>query len=505
MYYMTMTVRSKIALHPFQYNDVETLLCKLKASKDCRLLYQLPTGGGKTVIFSELAKRYSESSEMNVLVLTHRIELCTQTVSMMERCGLKAKMISSKVKKIPRSPRYRCFVAMVETLKNRIKDGLIDTQNIGLVIVDEAHHNSFRKLLNKFSCAAVIGVTATPLSSDINLPLRKSYDELITGMDIGTMIREGFLATPVTHSYDVELNTLQTGIRGDFTVSTSDALYGTPAMLGLLEHAYKTHALGKKTLIFNNGVLSSRLVCQRLSDAGYSVKHLDHKTPPAERKEILSWFKKTKDAILTSVSLLTTGFDEPSIKAVILNRATTSLTLYHQMIGRGSRALPGKKRFTIIDLGNNSDRFGQWQEPLDWNTVFTHPEAYSYNGSHTAELHVMPSEQRAKFANSLEIAFDVQAAYSEAISLQLKPRVVISKSLRQHALMCIDNADTIVEALALSHELEGEIKWRIKQYCKCLGNVTKSYTTWLETDYKEKLEKLITKFMQRNTKLAVAV
>jgi superfamily II DNA or RNA helicase len=505
MEYKIMTGRNKIALHPFQCNDVETLLNRLSTRKTCRLLYQLPTGGGKTVIFSELAKRYSESSELNVLVLTHRIELCTQTVSMMERCGLKAKMINSGVKKIPRKPRYRCFVAMVETLKNRIKDGLIDCQNIGMVIVDEAHHNSFRKLLNKFDRASIIGVTATPLSSDINLPLHKSYDELITGMDIGTMIREGVLAAPVTHSYDVELNTLQTGIRGDFTVGTSDELYGTPAMLGLLEHAFKTHAKGKKTLIFNNGVLSSRLVCQHLSDAGYPVKHLDHKTPPAERKEILSWFKKTKDAILTSVSLLTTGFDEPTIKAVILNRATTSLTLYHQMIGRGSRALPGKKRFSIIDLGNNADRFGQWQDPLDWNAVFNHPEEYSYAGSHTAELHVMPSEQRSKFANSLEIAFDVQAAYSEAVSLQLKPKVVISKSLRQHALICMDNAKTIVEALALSRELDGEIKWRIKQYCKCLGNVTKSYSAWLEADYKEKLEKLISKFMQRHAKLAEAV
>ncbi len=475
--------------------------------KNHRLLYQLPTGGGKTVIFSEITSRYIKKYNQKVIVLTHRIELCKQTSATLKSFGIHHKVIDSSVKKLVRKEVYSCYVAMVETLKNRIKDGFLNPEQIGLVIIDEAHHNSFHKLLSKFSNATIIGVTATPFSSDINLPMRKHYDELVIGENIVSLIDQGFLAKPKSYRYDVELNTLQTGIHGDFTVSTSDELYSSPAMLDLLVHAYRTHAKNKKTLIFNNGIFTSRKVCQIFNDLGYPAKHLDNKTPPAERAEILKWLKKTKGAILSSVSILTTGFDEPTVQAVILNRATTSLTLYHQMIGRGSRRLPQKKTFSIIDLGNNMDRFGEWNAPVDWQYVFENPEQY-YENKNTQtdyESHQMPSALRSMFPNSLEISFDVQAAHQEAIDKQLKPKVVIRDSIRQHALMCVDNSDNITAALALAQELDKEIDWRVKQYAKCLGNVTKNYTEWLRSDYKNKLKILIQKIMQRRALLQPAV
>ena len=347
---------------------------------------------------------------------------------------------------------------------------------------------------------------ATPFSSDINLPMRRNYNELILGEGIASLIEQGFLAKPKTWRYDVELNTLKTGLHGDFTVSTSDALYSSPAMLELLLHAYEAHSKGKKTLIFNNGIFTSRKVCQLFTDAGYEARHLDNKTPAAERTEILAWFKKTKKAILSSVSILTTGFDEPTVQTVILNRATNSLTLYHQMIGRGSRRLPQKKTFSIIDLGNNTDRFGEWNEPVYWEYVFRHPEAYfeSVNARSAYEAHSIPSEARMKFPNSLEIAFDVQAAHQQAVENHQKPKIVMRDSLRQHALMCADNADTIPEALELAGELDKEINWRVKQYAKCLGKVTKNYTEWLQEDYRSKLQILIRKIMHRRELLKAA-
>lgn len=388
---------------------------------------------------------------------------------------------------------------MVETLKNRIKTGQMDTDSIGLVIIDEAHHNSFQKLLNNFKNAAIIGVTATPFSSDINLPMHKNYSELIVGEPIESLIEQGFLAKPKTWRYDVELNSLKTAVHGDFTVSTSDALYSSPAMLELLLHAYESHSKNKKTLIFNTGIFTSRAVCQVFINAGYTCKHLDNKTPAPERAEILKWFKKTKGAILTSVSILTTGFDEPSVQTVILNRATNSLTLYHQMIGRGSRRLPQKKTFNIIDLGNNTDRFGEWNAPVDWKYVFENPEQYHENmRPHTDyESHAIPAEIRLKFPKTLEVSFDVQEAHRQAVEQHAKPKIVIRDSLRQHALMCADNAETITEALHLSDELDKEINWRIKQYAKCLGKVTKNYTEWLQSDYRAKLRILIQKIMHR--------
>jgi len=497
-----------IKLYPYQENDIAILFDKLAHQPaNYRLLYQLPTGGGKTVVFSQIAKRFIHQYNKKVLVLTHRVELCRQTSAALKIAGIKNKVVNSTVKRVQAKEGYNCYVGMVETLKNRIKDGRIDIDKIGLVIIDEAHHNSFHKLLDKFKNAAVIGVTATPLSSDINLPLRKNYAELVIGAGIGSLIEQGFLAKPANWRYDVELNTLKTGLNGDFSVRTSDELYSSPAMLDLLLHAYEAHAKHKKTLIFNNGIFTSKKVCEFFNAAGYPARHLDNKTPLAERIEILKWLKKTKGAILTSVSILTTGFDEPSIQTVIINRATNSLTLYHQMIGRGARRLPGKKTFSIIDLGNNTDRFGEWNAPLDWNHVFENPEAYhgQINSHCGEEIHKLPSEMRTKFPNTLEISFDIQQAYADTVANGLKPKIVMRDAIRQHALMCADNSESIPDALCLTEELSKEIDWRVKQYAKCLGNVTKNYTEWLKEDYKAKLKILVQKIMRRRELLKVAV
>ena len=495
-------------LYHYQENDISILFEKLEQNiKNYKLLYQLPTGGGKTVIFSEIVARFIAKYGKKVIVLTHRTELCNQTSSALKMTGIGNKIINSALKRVPKNDATKCYVAMVETLKNRINDGLINTEDVGLIIVDEAHHNSFHKLLGKFKNAAIIGVTATPFSSDINLPMYKSYDELVVGEQIGSLIQQGYLAKPTNWRYDVELNTLKTGIHGDYTVSTSDELYSSQAMIDLLVHAYEEHSKNKKTLIFNNGIFTSRKVEETFANLGYPIRHLDNKTSPAERAEILKWLKTTKGAILTSVSILTTGFDEPTIQTVILNRATTSLTLYHQMIGRGSRKLPQKKTFSIIDLGNNTDRFGEWNAEIDWKHVFQNPEAYheGLTSKTSYEAHQLPSEMRSKFPNSIELSFDVQAAHQAALENGQKAKIVIRDSIRQHALMCADNSQCITEALELIKELDKEIDWRIKQYGKCLGKVTKNYTDWLKEDYRIKLNNLVQKIMGRRALLKAAV
>lgn len=495
-------------LYRYQESDINKLFDKLEQNKsNYKLLYQLPTGGGKTVIFSEIAARFIAKYNKKVIVLTHRTELCNQTSAALKMSGTKNKLITSCVKTVSRKDGYQCYVAMVETLKNRINDGLIKTDDVGLLIVDEAHHNSFHKLIGKFKNAAVIGVTATPFSSDINLPMRKNYEELVVGEQIGSLIEQGYLAKPTNWRYDIELNTLKTGIHGDYTVSSSDELYSSPAMLDLLVHAYQEHSMNKKTLIFNNGIFASRKVEETFSKLGYPIRHLDSKTSPAERADILKWLKVTKGAILTSVSILTTGFDEPTIQTIILNRATTSLTLYHQMIGRGSRRLPQKKTFSIIDLGNNTDRFGEWNASIDWQHVFENPEAYheGMSSKTTYQAHQLPSEMRSKFPNSIELSFDIQAAHQAAVDAGQKAKIVIRDSIRQHALMCADNSTSVKEALDLTSELDKEIDWRIKQYGKCLGKVTKNYTEWLKQDYMSKLQKLVQKIMGRRELLKAAV
>ena len=489
----------KKELYGYQQGDIDVIFERLdNAPKNHHLLYQLPTGGGKTVIFSEIVRQYISKHDKKVVVLTHRIELCKQTSKMLKGFDVKNKIINSKVKELPDQNEYSCFVAMVETLKNRINDEKLHLDNIGLVIIDEAHYNSFRKLLSSFKNAFILGVTATPLSSNIKLPMNENYDELIVGDTIASLIDKGFLAKAITYSYDVGLTSLKVGINGDYTVKSSDDLYSNMVMQEKLLHAYTEKSLGKKTLIFNNGIATSVYVYETFREAGFDVRHLDNTHSNEERKSILQWFKKTPNAILTSVGILTTGFDEPTVETIILNRATKSLTLYYQMIGRGSRKLSNKNTFNVIDLGNNAARFGLWSDPVDWQHIFKSPEFYLENLRDDVEIELyfkyqMPPELRAKFSKTLDISFDIDEEHKKIIAQNLRSKIVLEKSLEQHATMCLENTTEFYEAKLLARELQGDIECRMKRYANCLSHCSKNYREWLVEDYKVKLNLLIGK------------
>jgi superfamily II DNA or RNA helicase len=357
-------------LYNYQQGAINQIFEKFDNAPDNHhLLYQLPTGGGKTVIFSEMVRQYLKNHNKKVLVMTHRVELCNQTSKMLTSFGVTNKVVNSTANLDDQSE-YSCFVAMVETLNNRLNDDKLDISDVGLVIIDEAHYNSFTKLFKFFENSFILGVTATPLSSNKDLPMKDNYQELIPGESIEALIENEFLARAEVFQYDMGLTSLEVGSNGDYTVKSSEDLYSSPAMLEKCLEAYKKHSLGKKTLIFNNGINTSVAIYYHFREADMPIMHLDNTATKKQRKQILKWFHETPNAILTSVSILTTGFDEPTIDTIILNRATKSLTLYYQMIGRGSRILNNKSTFTVIDLGNNNYRFGPWGADLDWQTIF---------------------------------------------------------------------------------------------------------------------------------------
>ena len=456
-------------------------------------LFQLPTGGGKTVIFSEIARRYIANTGKKVLILTHRVELCNQTSTMLNEFGVTNKVINSDVKEMPVPNEFKCFVAMIETLNNRLRDKILDLDDIGLMIVDEAHYNSFGKLFKFYEKGVLLGVTATPLSSNINLPMRDNYDDLIIGESISSLIQMGFLSKATTYSYHVGLTSLKIGINGDYTVSSSERLYTNHVMQDKLLNAYREKCLGKKTLIFNNGIATSQYVYASFKEAGYDVRHLDNTNTAKERRDILQWFREKPNAILTSVSILTTGFDEPTVECVMLNRATRSLTLYFQMIGRGSRVLPNKSEFTVVDLGNNLTRFGLWDAPIDWASIFRNPDLYisTINSDEEIErnyIYVMPPELRERFNKSTNIDLNIKEEHKNAVSQRIRPKVVIEKSLEQQVHMCMENSTDVDQALDLTEILKDEIDFRMRVYCRCLSKTSESYVKWLQDEYKRKLK-----------------
>ncbi|MDT0554849.1 DEAD/DEAH box helicase [Patiriisocius hiemis] len=479
-------------LYSYQKGAIDKIFKSFEEKPDdYHLLYQLPTGGGKTVIFSEIVRQYLKHHNKQVLVMTHRIELCKQTASMLTEFGVRNKIVSSKAN-LDDQKEYACFVAMVETLNNRLKEDKLDISDVGLVIIDEAHYNSFTKLFKFFSESFILGVTATPLSSNVELPMKDNYDELIVGESIPDLIDNGFLSKAETHSYNVGLTTLVVGSNGDYTVQSSDDLYSGADMLSRLLQAYEERSKGKKTLIFNNGISTSLHVYDTFRREGYPVMHLDNTASKNQRKAILKWFKETPDAILTSVSILTTGFDEPTVESIILNRATRSLTLYYQMIGRGSRVLPNKNTFTVIDLGNNFHRFGPWGEDLDWQRIFKSPSFYMDHLIDDEEIesnfrYEMPDELRKKFSNSEEVYFNINKAYVDSVKNGESTKVILERSIEQHAKICIENSEDVFDALTLAKDLGDDIDHRIEKYTKCISKSTHNFVSWLKNDYRLKL------------------
>ena len=480
-------------LYHYQKGAIQKIFqCFESAIDDYHLLYQLPTGGGKTVIFSEIVSQYLNTQNKKVLVMTHRIELCKQTSNVLSEFGVRNKVIDSKAKLDDQSE-YDCFVAMVETLNNRLKDNKLDISDIGLVIIDEAHYNSFTKLFKFFENSFILGVTATPLSSNIDLPMTDNYDELIVGESIESLIENRFLAKANMFSYNVGLTSLVVGANGDYTVKSSEDLYTNNEMLSKLMDAYNERCKNKKTLIFNNGINTSLFVYDLFKKAGLPIAHLDNTTTKKERSNILKWFKQTPNAILTSVSILTTGFDEPSVGAIILNRATKSLTLYYQMIGRGSRIFKNKDSFDVVDLGNNFHRFGPWGSTnLDWHRIFKYPSHYLDGILSDEELesnfiYEMPEDVRKLFSKSENVYFDINKTYISSIRSGESSKVVLKRSIEQHAKICIENSDDIYDALSLMKLLNEDIDFRIHRYSKCISKSTHNFLQWLIEDYKKKL------------------
>lgn len=166
------------------------------------------------------------------------------------------------------------------------------------------------------------------------------------------------------------------------------------------------------------------------------------------------------------------------------------------MIGRGSRILPNKDNFTVIDLGNNVARFGPWDEPVDWVKAFKFPNYYYDNLISDEEIernfvYEMPNDLKEKFSKSINIDFDVKAIYKEVLAQGFKSRKTLELSIEQHAQMCVENSDDIFDARLLAKELKADISYRVRQYSYCIMNNTDNYKDWLEEDYMRKLRSRI--------------
>lgn len=392
-------------IKPFKYQEdgINEILDKFKTKQ--RVLYQLSTGGGKTFIFCFLTKKYIEHTNKKILILCHRTELINQTVASMTRIGVTCESVTSKTKELNHSS--NCYVAMVETANNRLNKNPYFFKDIGLIIADECHLLVFDKVFSFFPFAKILGCTATPVvlkreqytkckfcSTTYNeiteccnhetmefskpYPLSNIYEDIVLGPKITELIEMDRLVKEISFVKDyANLKDAKTDSTGEFTKKSLDTIYSNEDAVFNVILNYEELCKGKKTIVFNNSSTTNLIVYNKFLEAGYNVRMFDsvNKEQSGNRKDLIKWFSETPDAILCNVSVFTTGFDVTDVEAIILNRATNSLSLFLQMVGRGVRVTDKiyKDSVILIDGGGNIDRHQEFSDPTrDWYKIFKH-------------------------------------------------------------------------------------------------------------------------------------
>lgn len=389
-------------LYGYQERDLNEVIEKFLEHE--KLLLQASTGYGKTYTFATFAKWYNLRYGKKVLIMCHRIELVEQASEALSTIGVTVEKIIPTVTYLHHESSV--YVAMEKTLFNRLNNNPYLLKNVGLVISDEAHFKNFNKLYPLFPDAKKLGVTATPIINERETffkcdrcnteysenttchgvetiewgrpkAMSSIFDNIVIGASISELIEFGQLVPEINIVEDyANISDLEIGSDGDFSKTSLDKAYNNSNVVMNVAMNYEKYCKGKRTIIFNANAASNKAIAEDLKEKGYNVKAFDSvNASDVSRKQLVKWFNSTPDAILCNVGIFTTGFDSKEVQCIILNRATTSLSLYLQMVGRGGRASQKiyKPNFIVIDGGGNLDRFGKWSDNTrDWEKIFWH-------------------------------------------------------------------------------------------------------------------------------------
>jgi superfamily II DNA or RNA helicase len=347
-----------LELYDYQKKYIDEIKSLFAEKK--HLILCATTGAGKTIMFSYMTLNAFDKKK-NILILTDRKELFTQSENTLKRFGLEPSLINPKNKKI----NGILHVGMMQTLKRRLHLLEDYLKTLDLIIIDEAHKTIFDEVFKYISDKTfVVGATATPHREGKQDSLDLCYHDIIHIIDTPELINIGKLSKCTTYGVPVNLKGIKTK-NGDYDEkSMADKFSEIKLFHGVIEN-YKKICNGKKTLVFASSLESSIELVNEMNLKGLNAKHVD--CYMNDRSEVLDWFKNTPDAILSNYGILTTGFDEPTIECVILYRATKSLPLFLQMVGRGSRITDNKKDFVLLDFGNNVKTHGFWEQERKWD------------------------------------------------------------------------------------------------------------------------------------------
>lgn len=366
-------------LRKYQADGTTAIFESWKADNK-NVMYQLCTGGGKTVLFVGIIKKFIAAGK-RVVLLAHREELITQAWNHLYKNNILAGIIKADIK-----PNYDlpCQVASIQTCARRKKLPPAD-----LIIFDEAHHcqddNSYGNLLiDHYPKARVLGVTATPYRLG-GKGFTTIFNQLILGPSFRELIDMGFLC-PLEYFLASIPDLTKVSIKGgDYKEDEAEEAM----KLAPLVESYTEHCNGMSGVVFAVNVHHSKTIVDQYNDAGIKAAHLDAKTAPEERQGILKAFKEGRIKIVSNVGILTEGFDFPDMQFVQLARPTKSLSLFLQMVGRVTRpdnaaisaattdeerrvllAASKKPYGIVLDNAGLYREHGLPDDPIDWERHF---------------------------------------------------------------------------------------------------------------------------------------
>ena len=319
----------------------------------------LPTGGGKTIIFSAIAQS-AVGRGRQVLILVHRRELLHQASRKLTDIGLDHGLIAAGIAQSNQPVQ----VASVQTLVRRL--GRINWKP-SLIIIDEAHHASagqWSRILGYWPDAFRLGVTATPCRLS-GAGLGTAFDHLVLGPSVSDLISAGFLSPARIYAPPVIADL--TGLRrraGDYAADQAATAMDRPTVTGDAIAHYQRLAQGQRAIAFCCSIDHTTHVAASFNAAGIPAATLLGNTP--DRDAVVAAFDAGSVQVLVTVDVVSEGFDIPAASCAILLRPTQSLALYLQQVGRVLRPAPGKQAAVILDHVGNVHRHGFPDDHRDW-------------------------------------------------------------------------------------------------------------------------------------------
>lgn len=307
----------------------------------------LPTGAGKTVVFSHIAREVLRSGG-RPLILAHRTELIDQSIAKLKLAGLPS---VGKVQGATRQTWGGALVASVQSLNTEAKIRALG--DVTHTIVDECHHATAASYTRVFDVLGGqrVGFTATMLRSD-GAALGTVWDRVVYERDILYMIRRGHLTDVAARRVvvdDFRLDRVSKS-RGDYSETGLGRALEDSAAPETIAQAIVEHARGRSTVVFTPTVSSSQAVEAACRAAGLTVAHVDGAMPAGRRRAVLADHVAGRVQVLCNCMVLTEGWDNPRAKVAVIARPTSSAGLYVQMVGRVLRPYPGEDRALVIDV-----------------------------------------------------------------------------------------------------------------------------------------------------------